>query len=204
MLLGSPGGVLFEYHVLLYGASKDCDQLLLALEKKENKYDPFSTYVRYASHFWFVAACALYKVNRQCSLPLMHLTLQLEYRGLSRMGRSLAAHFGAAPKLRNYDIKKSQLVKAFTTKVRNKVTNNEGVVTWDNYCHVYGSPTLSTSRTTGYQKANFTVVGHCRNDFKKRPIFCWKTVDDIWASLPRNPADLMPFGQQVQPHILYR
>ena len=50
--------------------------------------------------------------------------------------------------------------------------------------HVYGSPSLSLNRTSAYQKANFTVVALCKYEFKVRPSFRWKTMDDKLLGRP--------------------
>ena len=63
--------------------------------------------------------------------------MQLEYRGLSRMGRSLLTTFGVAPSIRGYDTKKKDLVAAYGKKVGKMLKKNCGIVTWDNYCHIY-------------------------------------------------------------------
>jgi hypothetical protein len=191
--LGSLGGVLFEHYVLLHGKSTVASELEKALLNKDNAYDAQETFIQYRARFWFYAATTLYQVNQKCSFLLMHLAMQLEYRGLSRNGRALASHFGLMPSIRNYEEQKNKLSGEYVKNVRRMIKSNEGILTFDNYCHVYGSPTLSLDRTTAYEKANYTVVALCKYDFKERPSFRWKQVDEktAWASLPRDPTDLL-------------
>ena len=50
-------------------------------------------------------------------MPLLHFTIQQEYRGLSRIGRALTAAYGGAPSVRNYDEKKRALVDSYGARV---------------------------------------------------------------------------------------
>ena len=145
--------------------------------KRIHNYDPDVVFEQYASRFWFFCAVSMYRANRRCVLPLMYITMQLEFRGLSRIGRSLLSTMGAAPAIRNYDVQKNKLVKNYAAKVQQMVQDNDCIVTWDNYCHVWGSPTLKM-RDTSYLKANYTVVAVSAYDFKERPRFCWTYVGD--------------------------
>ena len=76
---------------------------------------------------------------------------------------------------------------------------NSGIVTWDNYCHVYNSPGLSLTRDSSFLKSNFTVAAISQFAFGVRPSFLWTMVDpDVAvASVPQNVADLMAFKALV-------
>jgi hypothetical protein len=114
------------------------------------------------------------------------------------MGRSLLDSVGAAPSVRNYDIKKEKLLLSYTQQVDQMVRTNGGIVTWDNYCHAFGSPSLASSRDSSYIKANYTVAALCAYEFKKRPSFLWAMIDEkvALASIPRD-IDLEPFKDEV-------
>ena len=68
-VLGSPGGVLFDYYVLLFGSRRDIKLLTthLTSEQKENDdFDVNAMFKGYASCFWFFAAQSLYAANQKC------------------------------------------------------------------------------------------------------------------------------------------
>jgi len=141
----------------------------------------------------------MYRVNARCSMPLVHFTIQQEYRGLSRIGRSLTASYGGAPNVRNYDKKKQKLVDDYTIRVEMMVRGNNGILAFDNWCNIHGSPHLSIERDTAYIKANFTVVGVSKYHFDVRPKFAWRWVDEKIAvtSLPRDLDDLKQYENKV-------
>jgi len=130
-------------------------------------------------------------------MPIVHF--QQEYRGLSRIGRSLTASYGGSPSVRNYDVKKQKLVDKYTIRVEKMVQDNNGILAFDNWCHIYSSPHLSTERDTAYIKANFTVVGVSQYQFLIRPVFAWRWVDQkvAVASLPRSLFDLNVYEEKV-------
>ena len=132
-------------------------------------------------------------------MPLVHFTIQQEYRGLSRIGRSLTAAYGGAPNIRNYDKKKQKLIDNYSLRVEKMVTDNNGIIAYDNWCNVYGSPHLSTERDTAYVKSNFTVVGVSRYNFQVRPKFAWRWIDEKVAvtSVPRDLEDLKAYENKV-------
>ncbi len=161
MFLGCNGGVLMDYYILLFGTKKDILLLTRQLVKKDDEdigYDPEVMFKSYASFFWFYAAQSLYAAKQKCNRHLLHPTQQFEYRGLSRVGRQLGSFFGVFPAFRNQDIRKATLTSAYNKKVTETVENNDGIVTWYNYCHQYGSPTPSAAREISYKQANYTVV----------------------------------------------
>jgi len=131
-------------------------------------------------------------------MPLLHFTIQQEYRGLSRIGRALTAAYGGAPSVRNYDEKKRALVDSYGARVEQMVKDNNGILAFDNWCNIFGSPHLSLDRDTAYVKSNFTVVGVSSYQFSTRPRFKW-TYDGklAVASLPRCVADLEPYANNV-------
>ena len=200
--LGSPGGVLFETYLIQFGSTSEVKHLAGYLEGKvaEADYDPVSVFRPHAPRFWYCAALSLYRANPRCSLLLVHYTMQLEYRGLSRMGRALAAAFGGVPAVRSYDLKKEGLVASYEKRVKKMIRTNQCILTWDNYCHVYGSPILSADRDVPYAKANYTVVAVSAYEFTERPSFCWRWLDKkiAVASIPRDITDLEPFKVKVK------
>jgi len=173
-LLGSPGGVLFDYYILLFGTRKDISLLTKHLTKSHDEdvgYDGEEMFKGYDASFWFYAAKSLYAANQKCSCHLLHLTHQFEYRGLSRVGRQLGAYFGVFPAFRNQEIRKAQFTGSYTDKVLEIVEKNDGILTWDNYCHWYGSPTPTASTAINYKQANYTVVAVTVYNFTVRPSF---------------------------------
>jgi hypothetical protein len=201
LCLGSAGGALFDYYVLVFGSAQDAAILRRVLAGEEEKtFNPSTMLKTYAPRFWFHAAQSLYHVNRLCSLPLLHVAMQMEFRGLSRIGRSLGALYGAFPPIRSYDRKKRKLTVEYIEEVARCVNANTGVLTFDNYCHAYGSPTLSVDRKGSYIKANYTVVAVSKY-VSVEPIdvkFRYIAPEMLCvASMPRDPQDLLVFERQV-------
>ena len=116
------------------------------------------------------------------------------------MGRAYASSMGAAPAITGYDRKRKELVVSYTRDVEEKVQSNSGIITWDNYCHVYSSGNLDVKRDSSYVKANYTVVALSSYVFRERPSFLWLLVDDgtAVASLPQLVTDLLAFQDQVR------
>ena len=125
-------------------------------------------------------------------MPLLHFTIQQEYRGLSRIGRAPTAAYGGAPTVRNYDDKKRRLVEEYGDRVENMVKKNNGILAFDNWCKAWGSPQLSIARDSALLLCNYTVVGVSAFEFLERPRFKWIWVDEqvAVASLPHAVTDL--------------
>jgi hypothetical protein len=158
-------------------------------------YEADEMFKCYSACFWFYAAKSLYAANQKCNCLLLHLTHQFEYRGLSRVGRQLGSYFGIFPAFRNQDIRKAEFTSTYTEKVLEMIENNNGILTWDNYCHWYGSPTPSAGSTINYKQANYTVVAVTAYTFLERPSFVWRYLDNVntvVVSVPRDPAALLP------------
>ena len=204
--LGSKGGVLFEYYLLLYGSRYDVSLLNKNLSGvEETNYDDEVMFNKYSSSYWYFASKSLYAVNQRCSKNLHHVTQQFEYRGLTRMGRALGSTFGILPAFRNQDYKKLESIGKYNQKVLGLVKSNGGILTWDNYCHYYGSPTPST-RPFNYQAANYTVVAISQYQFQERPSFVWRyleNIDTVVTSIPLDPLALLPVHDQVCSCPLY-
>ncbi len=84
-------------------------------------------------------------------------------------------------------------------KVLQLVKSNSGILTFDNYCHYYGSPTPST-RPVNYLAANYTVVAISEYQFLERPSFVWRyleNIDTVVTSIPLDPKALLPVHDQV-------
>ena len=82
------------------------------------------------------------------------------------------------------------------------VESNNGILTWDNYCHQYGSPTPTTQRAINYKQANYTVAAVTAYVFQERPSFVWRYLeneDTVVISVPRDPEALLP----VKALVLY-
>jgi hypothetical protein len=190
--------VLFDYYILIFGSRNDIRLLKKQLTRDPGDdfgFDSDAMFKSYASFFWFFASQSLYAANQKCNRHLLHLTHQFEYRGLSRVGRQLGSLFGVFPAFRNQDIKKAEYTLKYNAKVRAMVEGNDGILTWDNYCHQYGSPTPSIKRAINYKQANYTVVAVTAYNFEIRPSFVWRYLGDIntvVVSVPRDPADLLP------------
>lgn len=173
------------------------------LVNPSNNYPYETIYKKGALRFWMYCALSLYHVNSRCYMPLMHFTMQLEYRGLSRIGRALLAATGMSCSVRNYDQCKASMLQKFTKMVSDMISKNQGIVTWDNYNHLYGNPHLKGSRDSSYIKANFTVVAVSSYNFVKRPSFKWTKLAPrvAVASLPQNLTTLSVFKESV--HLLF-
>ena len=132
-------------------------------------------------------------------MPLVYFTLMQEYRGLSRIGKSLTAAYGGAPAITTFDRKKRILMESYVKEVSTMVSENNGIIAYDNWCNVYGSPHLSTERDTAYQKANYTVVGVTKFHFDERPSFRFAMINPnmALASLPQFVSDLEEFEPRV-------
>lgn len=132
-------------------------------------------------------------------MPLLHFTMQLEYRGLSRIGRTLLAATGLSCNIRNYDRRKASMIAKFTEKVEALIALNNAIATWDNYNHAFGSPELKTTRDSSYIKANFTVVAVSEYNFIERPSFRWTELAPrvAVASLPQHLTTLTTFKDSV-------
>lgn len=197
--------MLFEYFVLLYGSRYDVSLVLKNLaDIEENPYDDNIMFNKYSSSYWYFASKSLYAVNQRCSNNLHHVTQQFEYRGLTRMGRALGSTFGILPAFRNQDNKKLELTGKYNKKVLQLVKSNGGILTWDNYCHYYGSPTPST-HPFNYQAANYTVVAISEYQFQERPSFVWRYLEDIdtvVTFIPLDPMALLPVHDQVSQNPL--
>src|SRR3954447_19110330 len=90
----------------------------------------------YQSYFWYFAAISLYRADCQCSMPLVHFTLMQEYRGLSRIGKSLTSAYGKAPAITTFDSKKRALMNSYVSEVSQVVIENNGIIAFDNWCNV--------------------------------------------------------------------
>lgn len=193
---------MLEFYILSYGLLCDSNLLTKRLELKiDNKdYDTNAHFLKYASKFWMFAAQAMYKVYSRCSMPLIHFTLQEQFRGLSRMGTKMGSVLGTCPAVTTYDRKSKELTAIYKDEVYDMARNNRGIVTLDNYCHVYGSGNISLARDSSYSKCNYTVVALSAYEFKVRPTFKWTYMFDqntVVASLPMNLLDLLDFQSQV-------
>ncbi len=200
-VLGAPGGVLFEHYVLFLGSCQDVRLLNKRLNANHAipEYNPIVIFKRYVTRFWLFAAQTMYHVFNRCWMPLTHFCLQMQYRGLSRMGRSLASAMGVLPSVSNYDQKCKNLLGEYDEKLISMARGNKGIVAFDNYCRVFGSGNISLARDSSYTKANNTVVAMSAYDFKVRPTFKWTLIDPdtAVASLPMHAADLLDFKKQV-------
>lgn len=193
---------MLEFYILSYGLL--CDSTLLAkrlnFEIDNNDYDTNAHFLKYASKFWMFAAQAMYKIYRRCSMPLIHFTMQEQFRGLSRMGRKMGSVLGTTPAVTTYDRKSKELTAIYKDEVYDMARNNSGIVTLDNYCHVYGSGNISLERDSSYSKCNYTVVALSAYEFKVRPSFKWTYMFDqntVVASLPMTLFDLLDFQTEV-------
>ena len=102
--------------------------------------------------------------------------------------------------MESYDRKKRELTVKYIEEVERCVNANTGVLTFDNYCHAYGSPTLSFKRKGSYIKANYTVVAVSKY-VSVEPIdvkFRYVPLEMLCvACMPRDPQDLLVFESQV-------
>ncbi len=159
----------------------------------DHGYEDDAMLTKYSSSFWYFASQSLYSANQFCSLNLHHVAQQLEYRGLSRLGRALGSTLGILPAFRSQDNKKLEATGQYNKKVLDLLKSNSGILTFDNYCHYYGSPTPST-RPFNYLGANYTVVAISEYQFLERPSFVWRyleNIDTVVTSIPLDPKALL-------------
>ena len=69
------------------------------------------------------------------------------------------------------------------------IENNNGILTWDNYCHQYGSPLPNADRPINYKQANYTVVAATSYNFAVRPSFVWRYLEDVHTVVLSVPQD---------------
>ena len=202
MFLGSAGGCLLEFYILSYGL--ECDSKLLT--KRLNHqiddvvYDSQLFFRRYAAKFWMFAAQSMYRIYRQCSMPLIHFAMQQQFRGLSRVGQKMGDVLGTTSSLSTFTRKSKELIAVYTDDVNEMAQSNHGIMTLDNYCHVYGSGNINLARDSSYSKCNYTVVAVSAYDFAQRPSFKWTFLGDpdtLVASLPMLLIDLLDFKDKV-------
>jgi hypothetical protein len=113
---------------------------------------------QYSFPFWLHLAITLHSINQKVVYPLGMFTLLLEFRGLSRIGRAISHFVGVAPTVRTVDKIKQHLLKLQAFEIQDMIKNSICIVTLDNYSHVYGSSSISTSRNTQFLLQNYSVV----------------------------------------------
>src|SRR6185436_12725683 len=102
---------------LVHGSDPDSQMVRKCSSGNDLEYDNFKLLRKYQSFFWYFAAISLYRANRRCAMPLVHFTLMREYRGLSRIGKSLTAAYGGAPAITTFDRKKRILMDSYVKDV---------------------------------------------------------------------------------------
>ena len=115
-ILGS-GGVLFESFILRRCSVKDHNMFMTLVRQKMNSglqifvNEEFKNKLvsKFSIPFWYhVIQCCASIHQRNNNKPLEQLTLNLEYRGLSRFGIEIMAACGAATPPRTHDRKRNE------------------------------------------------------------------------------------------------
>ena len=166
-ILGS-GGVLFESFILRRCSVKDHNMFMTLVRQKKNSglqifvNEEFKNKLvsKFSIPFWYhVIQCCASIHQRNNNKPLEQLTLNLEYRGLSRFGIEIMAACGAATPPRTHDRKRNENLLKYDEENKQIVLEGQAVIAIDNYSHFYGSPTVSLKRTNQIILANNTVAG---------------------------------------------
>ena len=91
-----------ELYILQMGKSADAAQLTKVLQRNDTftAEEKQQLSYKYRLVAWMHLAIASHAVNSKCIYPITLRSMLQEYRGLSRIGRGLAASVGLAPSLR--------------------------------------------------------------------------------------------------------
>jgi len=113
---------------------------------------------RYVMPFWLHLSHVIYQMNQKVVFPLALWVLLLEFRGLSRIGKTLLSFTGISPSIRTVDRIKEDLLIQQIHELANIVKQEVFICALDNYTHVYGSPSITSARDTQYHNPLYTVV----------------------------------------------
>lgn len=149
------GGLMFELFVLRFGIARH--RKVIVEEKVESKLKD-EIVKRYILQFWFECISKLPMVKRRSNTQLYLATMALEYRGLSRLGIQFLALCGVATNPRTYDRKRLVSLKNYGESIGLQLSLGGYVICFDNYCHQYFMPRLSTNRDKIMLQTNCTVV----------------------------------------------
>ena len=108
--------------------------------------------------FWLHLSHVIHQMNQKVVFPLALWVLLLEFRGLSRIGKTLLSFTGVSPSIRTVDRIKEDLLVQQTYDLAKIVKTEVFICALDNYTHVYGSPAITTARDTQYHNPLYTVV----------------------------------------------
>lgn len=158
------GGVLFELYVLRLGKPRHVSFIETGLSNVGRVEIDFSTkrdslIKDHALPFWFYVISSLPCVNQKCNLQLYRLSLNLEYRGLSRFGFQILSSCKVAVNPRTYDRKRAAHLVSYNNDNKKFILDNKVFLCFDNYNHYYNNPLVSLSKQSNLSLANFTVIG---------------------------------------------
>ena len=148
-----------ELYILHYGKGGDCEPLWKALQGSHDLTAFFHSDIlkTYNLPFWLHLAVTLHQLNQKVTGPLTLWMFLQEYRGLSRLGRTMANLVGLAASLRHYDKIRTTLLAEASNQIAEITSKGRCLIAFDNYTHQYGSPALTHSRAVPYFQARFTV-----------------------------------------------
>jgi hypothetical protein len=152
---------------------------------------------RYVMSFWLHLAQTLHHLSQKVVCPLALWTLLLEFRGLSRVGKTMLNYSGLAPSVRTVDTLKGELLMKQSADLQFIVDHHVFICALDNYTHVYGSPSISMNRDTQYHNPLFSVVAvvELTKQFASKFI---AHAGSYFASLPPAAIDLKANQQEVR------
>jgi hypothetical protein len=187
-----------DIYVYQYSRKNSSDQVLQATEQNVmlSEHLVISLNKQFAMSFWLHLARSLHEMNQKVVYPLALFTLLLEFRGLSRIGKSICNYTGLSPAIRTIDKVKESLLVAQKTEISDVIKNEIFVVALDNYTHIYGSPSITTSRDTQYHNPMYSVVALVKVPIQVPAIFIL-TGRTFLFSVPNSMLDMRVFEHDV-------
>ena len=87
----------------------------------------------YTLPFWLHLAVTLHQLNQKVTGPLTLWMFLQEYRGLSRLGRTMANLVGLAASLRHYDKIRTTLLAEASDQIAEITSKGRCLIAFDNY-----------------------------------------------------------------------
>jgi hypothetical protein len=188
-----------DVYVYQYGRKASSNQVLKAMKQNVMLSERVIVLInkQYAMSFWLHLAKSLHEMNQKVIYPLALFTLLLEFRGLSRIGKSICNYAGLSPTVRTIDKVKESLLVAQKKEISELIESEIFMIAADNYTHIYGSPSITTSRDTQYHNPMYSVVALVKIPIQVPANLIPLTGVTYASSVPSSIADLRVFEQDV-------
>ena len=199
--LGLRGGQLLELFIVQHGRDRDSKRMTASL-KFQLVFLPEELtllHKRYVMPFWLHLSHVVHQMNQKVVFPLALWVLLLEFRGLSRIGKTLLSFTGMSPSIRTVDRIKEDLLVQQSLDLQKIVNTEVFICALDNYTHVYGSPTITRSRDTQYHNPLYTVVAIIKIPQQFESILRPMGLGEFMCSLPASVLTLEGLRDQVRP-----